>query len=347
MTAKKGDESGALRQFKADLKQNTVGRLYVFYGEEPYLREFYTGELRRRLIPAGLESFNLFELEGKTLTVEHLEEAVDRLPMMCPRILILVSDYDIYKAPEDQRERLTGLFEDLPDTCCLAFLYDTLDYKPDNRMKKLRTAFSRYGQEVCFPKQGQKDLVPWIIRHCAALGKEIDPGDAEHLLFLTDGAMHSLNTEIEKIGAYTRGKRITRTDIDAVVVPALDAAVYHLTDAVLAQKYDKAAGILADLLRMQEEPIPILAAISRQARQLYTICVLRESGKNPADITTIWPRMTPWAARRLMASAHCCTAKWCRGAVILCAQTDFEMKSGGDPHELLIELLPRLRELAS
>ncbi len=347
MAAKKTDEGSALRQFKADLKQDTVGRLYVFYGEEPYLREFYTGQLRRQLIPAGLESFNLFELEGKTLTAEQLEEVVDRLPMMSPRILILVSDYDIYKAPEDQRERLTALFEDLPDTCCLVFQYDTLDYKPDNRMKKLRTAFSKYGQEICFPKQGQRDLVPWIVRHCAALGKEIDTGDAEYLLFLTDGAMHSLNTEIEKVGAYAREKRITRTDIDAVVIPALDAAVFRLTDAILTRKFDKAAGILADLLRMQEEPIPILAAIGRQVQQLYTVCVLKENGSSPSRVTAIWPRISPWTARRLMDSAHACTAKWCRDAVSLCAQTDFEMKSGGEPRELLIDLLPRLRELAS
>lgn len=346
MAAKKTDDGAALRQFRSDLKNGTLGRLYVFYGEEPYLREYYTGELCRRLIPEGLDAFNRITLDGKTVTAERLEEATDHLPMLCDRVLILVSDYDFYKASEEQRDRLTALFDQLPDTCCLVFLYDTVEYKPDNRMKKLRTAFLRYGQEVCFPRQGQKDLIPWITKHYAALGKQITAADAEYLLFLTGGSMHILNAEIEKTSAYTKGKQVTREALDAVVVPVLDAAVFALTDALLARKYDQAAAVLADLLRLQEEPIVILAAIGRQVRQLYTACILRESGRSADQLTVIWSRMQPWMVRRLLEAARGCSAAWCRDAVILCAQMDFEMKSGGDARELLIALLPQLRQLA-
>ena len=84
-----------------------------------------------------MESFNYHRLAGKTLTAQRLAETVDALPMMSPRTLIVVQDYDLFKAPEGERKAITQLLEDLPEYCCLVFVYDTLAYKRDARMKKL------------------------------------------------------------------------------------------------------------------------------------------------------------------------------------------------------------------
>lgn len=37
-----------------------------FYGEESYLREYYLGQMRKALVPAGFEEFNYTALEGRT-----------------------------------------------------------------------------------------------------------------------------------------------------------------------------------------------------------------------------------------------------------------------------------------
>ena len=104
--AKKG-----YQQFKNDLAEGSVGSLYIFYGEEVYLREYYLGELRKQMVPAGFEEFNYHRLEGKGLTVQALTEVVEALPMMAERTLVIVTDYDIYKQGEEQRERLIALLE--------------------------------------------------------------------------------------------------------------------------------------------------------------------------------------------------------------------------------------------
>ena len=49
--------------------------------------------------------------------------------MMAERTLIVVTDWDIYKLNEDQRERFIALLEDLPEYCCIVFVYDTVAYK--------------------------------------------------------------------------------------------------------------------------------------------------------------------------------------------------------------------------
>ena len=60
--AKKTTKSDAFQTFKADLAEGSVANAYIFYGEESYLREFYLGELRKRLVPAGFEEFKQFHV---------------------------------------------------------------------------------------------------------------------------------------------------------------------------------------------------------------------------------------------------------------------------------------------
>ena len=53
------------------------------------------------------------------------------------------------------------------------------------------------------------------------------------MIFLCGDLMTNLIGEIEKIGAYAKGGRITREDINAVATPQLDAVVFRMTDAIV------------------------------------------------------------------------------------------------------------------
>ena len=283
---KKSNE--AFEKLKRDLKEGTVRCAYIFYGEESYLREYYLGALRKALVPAGFEEFNYHRLEGKDLTVQTLAEAAEAMPMMTERTLIVVTDFDLFKLGEEQREKLIALLEDVPPYCCLVFVYDTLEYKPNRTMKKLMKAVSDHVESVEFRHADSRELTAWIARRFRALDKDIDRQTAEYLIFTCGDLMTGLVPEIEKIGAYAKGKTITQKDIDAVADPVLSAEVFRLSDAVLQGQYDKAAGILGDLLKMQTEPILILAALGSQLRRIYTARMAIDSGKDKYWLMELW-----------------------------------------------------------
>ena len=48
---KKADDS-AYRQFRRELETGNLGNLYIFHGEETYLRDHYLGELKSGCSPA-------------------------------------------------------------------------------------------------------------------------------------------------------------------------------------------------------------------------------------------------------------------------------------------------------
>ena len=323
----KPKENAAFQKLKADISAGTPGCVYVFYGEEAYLREYYLGELRKKLIPAGFEEFNYHRLEGRELTVQTLAEMAEAMPMMTERTLIQVSDFDIFKLNEDQRERLIAFLEDVPPYCCVVFSYDTLEYKPNRTMKKLCKALSDRAETVEFRQADSSDLTAWIARRFRALGKEIDRQTAEYLIFLCGPLMTGLVPEIAKVGAYAKGKTVTQKDIDAVADPVLSAEVFKLSDAVLAGSYDQAARILGDLLKMQTEPILILGMLGAQLRRIYTARLALDSGKDKYWLMSLWGYKSDYPVRMLLSAAKKATAQWCAGAVKECQVLDRRMKS--------------------
>ena len=326
--AKKAPKTNeAYQKFKADLSAGAVGCAYIFYGEESYLREYYLEELRKKLVPVGFEEFNYHRLEGKDLTVQTLTEMAEAMPMLSERTLIVVTDFDIFKLGEEQREKLIGLLEDIPPYCCLVFVYDTVAYKPNKTMKKLCKAIGDHVQAVEFRAQDSSDLVAWIARRFRALDKEIDRQTAEYLIFTCGGLMTGLVPEIQKIGAYAKGKAITQKDIDDVADPVLSAEVFKLSDAVLQGNYDLAASILGDLLKMQTEPIMILAALGSQLRRIYTARMAIDSGHDKYWLMELWDMKSDYPAKLLLSAAKKTTADWCADAVKMCQVLDRRMKS--------------------
>jgi len=341
MAPKTKPDNAGYQKLKKDLAEGTPGQLYILHGEETYLRDYYLGKLREMLLEGGMGAFNLHEIGAKEMTPQRLEEAVDCLPMMGARTLVMVTDYDLFKAGEKDREEYIRIFSQLPDYCCVVFLYDLIDYKGDARTK-LAAALKQHGTVVNFVRQDQGDLVDWVRRRFRALGKDIDSRLALDLIFLCGDLMTNLIGEIEKIGAYSRQKHITKADIEAVATPQLDAVVFRMTDAIGEGNFDKAMSVLGELYQMQEPPIKIMWSLGKQMRQIYSARLAMEQGRGASYVASLW-NLKPYPADKLMGSARRFSLKWCRRAVVKCGQTDLAMKSTGqDGQELLTSLLLEL-----
>ncbi len=346
---KSGEKQAAYRQLKQDLAQGTLGNVYVFYGEETYLREYYLSQAAKQLVPAGLEEFNFHKVEGKGLTVQALTELVEAMPMMAERTLVEVVDFDIFKLAEEQREALIALLEDFPPYCCLIFVYDQLEYKPNRTMKRLAAAMERYAAAVKFETQSRSDLLNWISRRFRANGKSIDAQTAEHLLFTCGSLMNGLIPEIEKISAYTKGPAVTRADIDAVAAPVLEAQAFDMTAAISRRDFNRAAEILGTLLKLQEEPIMLLAVLGKELRKLYTARLAIDNGKDKFWLMEQWGMRSDYPAKLLLEAARRVSTRWAEEAVLGCAALDLRMKSvnGADGEEELKTFLMTLAQEAA
>jgi len=279
------------------------------------------------LIPDGFEEFNYHRLEGKDLTTELLAETIEAMPMMTERTLTVVTDYDLFGCREEERKRVMDILEDLPEYCCLVFVYDTVPYKPNRTMKKLCQLLDEHVEIVEFRAQSSSDLCNWIARRFRALGKDIDRQNAEYLIFLCGDLMTGLVPEIQKIAAYAQNSSVTRRDIDAVADPVLSAEAFRMADAAAQGDYDRAAAVLGDLLKMRTETGLILGSLSSQMRRLYTACIAMENGKDRYWLMNLWGMRSDYGARILLQAAGKTNKEWCAEAVRLCQDLDLRIKS--------------------
>lgn len=339
---KKQVDNTAMRELKQAVKEGAPKRLYLFCGEEAFLRDDCLARLKKAVLPAGMEDFNLHAAQGKECSVDWIEQAVDCLPMMSERTLVVVTDFDLFKLGDSAKTRLIDILSGLPDYCCLVFVYDLLAYKAPAK-DKLAALLKKEGAVVNFQRQEQKTLAAWICRQFEKAGKSVDSSDAEYLIFLVGDLMHDLSAEIGKIAAYASGQRVTRADMDAVAIPKVEAIVYQMTDAMARKDFDKAASVLADLLHSREAPVMILSVMGKYFRQLYTARLYLDAGKSRGEFMELWGMKSGYQGDKLMDAARRFSLPWCRYAVRRCAETDIVLKSSyGQEGEVLTGLLMEL-----
>ena len=326
--ARQTAQAAPLQGLKQAIQAGNPQLCYIFWGEETYLLQHYLELLQKKLTDPLTEEFNYHRFSTETFSMDALSDSVENLPMMAERSLIRVDDVDLFKLGEKDRERLIAL---------LVFAYGASEYKPDRRQKKLFEAISQNATVVEFPKQSQRDLTVWIIRHFKSHQKTISPELCAYLIDITGGSMSALGGEIGKIAAFAPGSEIRRSDIDAVTEPVLDAVVFQMTDALGAGDYEGALKKLQVLYQMQQEPISILGAVGAHLRRISTARILIDAGKGGDELMKICG-LKDYAARKTMGTAKRFSPRFCRQAADLVLETDSKLKTSFDEPERLLEL---------
>ena len=318
-----------IRRLRAEGPQ----RLYLLWGKEDYLREQYLKTLRELCVPEGEMGFNYKRFNGPELSAAALREAADTLPFLADRSFVELRGVDINRLKEAQE--VCEILSDLPDYCTLCFV-QSAEYEPDGRLKLVRTLREK-GCELKFTQQGQGALIDWIARRFAACGKRIDFEASQRLIFISGDLMNRLIPEIEKIAAYTRGEKVGVAEVEAVAHHIPEAQIFEMTDLLAQKQFSAAMNTLAELLSENEyEPIFLLSVLGAQMRRLYCARLAIESELGAKYVMECGGVKYEFLATKLLQSARGFTAQALKDAVRLCAEADYQMKSGGgDAREIL------------
>ena len=338
MAKKPEPKPDELTRLKQSIRSRTLDRLYFFHGEEVFLLNHYLGEMRKKTIDELTWDFNYHRFTQENFTVQEFSDAVEALPMMAEHTFVEADEIDLFKMNESDREKMISVLSDVPDYCTVVFTYETVEWKPDKRLKKLWDAVSKYGTIVEFARQNERELVAWITRHFAHRNKKIAPNLCVYLIEITGGTMTALQGEIQKIAAYSGADTIVKADIDAVTEPVLDAVVFQMTDLLGGGEYGPALVKLQQLLKMQQEPIVILGAVGGHFRRIATARTLMDCGRNSDDLMRL-TGLKDYPARKTMAAAQKFSVGFCKTAAQLILETDYKMKTSFDDPVRLLEML--------
>lgn len=322
------------------LKSEPPGNIYLLYGEEDYLRDRYLEALKSISIPEGENGFSYKRFDGPSIDAAELGKATDVMPFLTERTFIELRNIDINKTADT--DQLIAVLSSVPEYCTVCFVQDA-SYETDGRIRFVRFLKEK-GKALEFTSQDQTKLFNWIKRRFEALGKEIDNGAVQRLVFISGDLMNTLIPEIEKVAAYSKGRKILPADIEAVASHIPEADVFEMVNLISEKKYDSALHLLSELLRNKDNtPLGILSTLSFQLRRLYGVKLALAEGKKSREIKDLLNTRFDFIAEKLISSAGKFTALQLENALRNSIETEYAMKStGGDDLELLKTLFVKL-----
>lgn len=337
------------------LQRQLLSPLYLFYGEETYLRDRML-ERFKALLPGEVRDFNLDIIDGNETDITAIINAAVTLPFMAERRLVIVKNADFFKArrrksPSSDNGAETGddtadqekaspaddallkYLDNPPVTTCLIFCTDSVDKK-----RKIFKMLQKNGQVVDFSPLKGRDLNEWINKRARQLGKVMEPAAMAVLVTAVGNDLRQLNTELEKLACHAAAEKIAAADVEIMVSKTAELSIFDLVDAVGERKYKKAIRMAREMVFLGEPVIRLIYMITRQFRLIIQAKALMEAGYTPQHVVENL-RVHQFVAQKCVRQAGNFHMPELQKALAKILSADADIKQGRQDPVLALELL--------
>ncbi|AQS59920.1 DNA polymerase III subunit delta [Desulforamulus ferrireducens] len=328
------------------LARGVVSPVYLFYGEETYLKEKAVAKFREVLLPQAAD-FNLDILDGETSQLTSVVALAENLPFMAERRLVIVKDAPWFagkgKSGEQsgEEEKTVGQEEVLikylsnpaPTTCLIFLAGNSVD-----RRKKIFKAITAAGTAIEFKALKAAEMVAWVTQILKAAGKQIEPAAARALVE-ANGKLGLLNLqqEVDKLLCYLGERSLVElSDVQQVAVNNIEQNIFNVVDAVVAGQTGKALSGIRELLALKEQPPKILALLARQFRITLQVAALAKAGYTEREMASQLG-LPDFAVKKALQQSRRSGSKKLRWALQQLAELDAQMKKGQQEFPSAIE----------
>jgi len=358
----KDSNKQSLDKLKEQLKTKNPARVYLFYGDEPFLIDYYVKALKELILEGDNEGLNLTVFEDN-INIDDVIDACETFPVFAQRKLVIVKNSGLFyskskkntassdkddTAEEDDvrplmdtrlknkpRDALIEYISDIPATTCLIFI----ENQADKRLKVYKQVVST-GLALEFNRNKPAELVPWVIKGMKSLNKVIDYDAAQYLVAISEPDMYTLRNEIFKLADYAGDrKEITINDVKLMAIPTIKSVIFDLLDAVAKKDVPQALNILNEIIALKEPEQKILAMLSKQMGEMLKLKLLMEDGATQEQINQYFQGKHPYALKIMSQQASGMSVEFLRNMLGKCIEAEEDYKKGLIEPKLALELL--------
>ncbi len=295
--------------------------IYVFYGEEDFLREYNSAKV--------IDDCNLSNLDMNFIKLD--EESIGKLPDNCEQLPFFDSKKVIYiknsgfftsgkKIASSTVEKVTEYLTKPPEYVEVIFNEDSVDKRLSPYKKLAKVAKF---EELKF--RGEIDLANWICSGMKKCGASIDIETAKYLAEVCGPSMSYLHSEIKKLAILNKeGENIDKNLIDRVAVKSIQGIIFDLTDAIGIKDKAKSLKLLEELILKKEAEQFILIMLYKHFRNLFLIKVAAEDGVASAEYLGI----NPYVYRKLLSQVKNYSTDMLRRILGEFTMIDYKSKRG-------------------
>lgn len=275
-------------QLKTSLTNNKLSKLYLIYGEETYLKNFYLNKLISAFVPVGLECFNLHIFNGSETDIDTILETAEALPVMSQYTCVVVKEYPFSQLNEQEFNIAKKALTELSESTTLIFIYNNIevDTKKSSKWRETIRLFSKYGVAAELKKRPIGSIINLVTSGVKNRGGIISYDTAKYLISVCGDDLTNLLNEVDKLCSYANREQITKKMVDDICIKSYEASVFDLAKTIISNQPDKAFKILNNLIN-QKIPHQLLIGILASAYiDMYRVKLALKSKKKAADIAT-------------------------------------------------------------
>ncbi|WP_281202234.1 DNA polymerase III subunit delta [Cytobacillus kochii] len=323
------------------IKAKSFSSVYLLYGTEPYLiNETKQLLINHALLPEELD-FNLSTYDLEETPIEVALEDAETFPFMGERRLIILHNPYFLTADKGKAKvehQLNALENYLNDPAPYTILVFSGAYEKLDERKKLTKQIKKSAAVLEAKQLNEKELHVWMRDRASKNGVQIDEEAINLLLTLSGMNLFMLTSEMDKLALYgSDERRITVEMVDQLVSRSLEQNIFTLVEKVVHRDIEAALRIFYDLLKLNEEPIKILAVITNQFRLIYQVKELSRRGYGQNQIAG-YIKTHPFRVKLAAGQARLFSEEELSQIMNILADADYQMKTGGMNKQLLIEL---------
>jgi DNA polymerase-3 subunit delta len=309
----------------------------LLHGPEPFLLEDAVARLTRAFFPGQAELALVREiLDARTAGAEGIVQSALMLPWLGDRRLVVARGIEALAARS--AEALAGYIKN-PNPSTALVLVAEAPLEPGHWLVRLVPP----GGVVAAPVPTGRALTSWLRAHARAGGYDLEEEAAMLLVEFSGDDLTQLVGEVEKaaLAGGPENRRVTATEVRAVVGEHRLRHVFDLTRALSARDAAAALALLESLLNAGEEPLAVLGMLSREARDTWQAAGALRAGRPPEEVVR-GLRRPPAAASALLERARSLSPGTAARYVARCWEVERRLKLGGAPRPELTLLVADL-----
>lgn len=221
-----------------DIKNKTLGTLYLLQGEEAFLIDRLTSAFEKDALPDDQKDFNQVVLYGGECDWKRVVEEARRMPMFGDRTLVIVRE-------ANQMRTLNELVSYVENPTPSATLVIEVKGKKLDGKTKLAQQLKKKATVFESEKIKETELGSWVIKMGKELGLEINHELAEKIAAHLGSDLQKIFNELQKIKISEPGIQVLNDEvIERYVGISREYNAIEFVNALFGNKPDKLAACI-------------------------------------------------------------------------------------------------------
>ena len=259
--------------------------IYFLFGNDEFAISRKLKDFESDFTDPTTADMNTAHLEARTMSDTDLNNAVNAMPFLAKRRLVLLANPSSKYNKVGPRKKFFEYIESTPDTTRLV-MYESVEPKEVAKhwIVKWAEKNDKKIETKAFMLPRLNDMTGWIVNETKKQDGEIEPRAANMLKDMVGVDTRQAGMEIAKLLAYVNWERpINTDDVEAVCIVTSQQSVFDFVDA-LSNGNGKVAQHLLHRLLESDDPFSLWGLVIRQFRLLLQAREILDGRGNKDDV---------------------------------------------------------------